>query len=245
MGVPHPSRHHNVPPGPWSTTSDTGVRSRWYAHRRGYGPRRKDHKWRRPQRSEELPPLGAVGGLGLVLKQHRAGVGGGHETKPLLLRDVGQAGSDRVGCASDPPSNGMVQTVSITWHAHDGSRMHGLPEPTVGPLGQRDESIPGINTKLDYRNEERENMCFSCRAGLSVEEPAGRAQALRECGSAHQPQLPRRTPDQASPWVWGAAGDPDLHCWASPRVGAGGGVGRRRPCCHCPEPWVKRTSRGA
>ena len=67
-----------------------------------------------------------------------------------------------MGCASDPPSNGMVQTVPVTWHAHDGSRMHGLPEPTVGPLGQRNESVSGINTELDYRNEERENMCFPC-----------------------------------------------------------------------------------
>ena len=89
-------------------------------------------------------PLGAVGGLGLVLEQNLTGIGW-HETKPLLLRDVGQAGSDRMGRASDPPSNGMVQTVPVTWHAHYGSRTHGLPKPPVGPLGQRDVSIPGVN----------------------------------------------------------------------------------------------------
>ena len=60
-----------------------------------------------------------------------------------------------MGCASDPPSNGMIQTMTVTRHAHYRSRMHGFTKPTVGPLGQGDEDIPGVHTLAECGTKRR------------------------------------------------------------------------------------------
>ena len=79
---------------------------------------------------ERTSPLGTVGGFRPELLKDGPGIGR-HEPIPVVFRDVGQPGADRMCGAAHPPSHGMVQTVSVSRHPNDRPRMSGLPEPTV------------------------------------------------------------------------------------------------------------------
>ena len=53
---------------------------------------------------------------------------------PLRLGESGEALANAMGCPPEPPSEGMVETVTVTRHTDNGPRVGSFAEPAVGPV---------------------------------------------------------------------------------------------------------------
>ena len=84
--------------------------------------------------------MGAVACFGAELVEESVGVKR-HELVPLSLSDGSDPLTHCVGSASKPPCKSMIKTVSVAWHANDGSRMRSLSESAISTVGVWHEDV--------------------------------------------------------------------------------------------------------
>ena len=70
---------------------------------------------------------------------------------PLSLSNGGDALTHGMGGAPEPPCKSMIKTVSVAWHANDGSRVRSLSESAISTVGVWHEDV-----SLKQRGEKTE-----------------------------------------------------------------------------------------